>query len=371
MKIVTLCFPGVGGSGILATSLAAALAEQNHQVHILSSETPVQFHSREKNLTFHRVAQTKHAAFSGPDYVLTLAATLAKLCRDERVDIVHAHYALPHVPAALLGIDSLENNKPALVATLHGTDVTRFGKDPILGRLVQSALNRCQVVTAVSDFLCHEANQLFTLESQIHRVYNFCRPLRLQNRRDVTREELGVGTQELLALHMSNLRPVKRFDRVLEAFAKSRVDKLVVLNGGNVKPYLGMIESLGIQERVLVRETSNIEDFIEASDLGLYASEEESFGLGILETMACAKPVVATLVGGIPEVVGETGLLVDSGDVDGLCSALNRMKDEPNLRLRLASEAKMRALSRYSKQRALDQYLELYARATKRLVPNN
>lgn len=356
-----VCFPSVGGSGILATNLGRALSARGDEVHFVAYERPVRL-SEGQNLFFHQIPLGRHEVFPFPDYTLPLACGLARICSEFELDIVHVHYAVPHAVAAVLARAMLKTKLPKLVVTLHGTDVSTLAGDRAYHAVIQHALSSSDAVTAVSDYLCQEAQRVFDFAQPVERVYNFCLPAERPGSRGGIRSRLGLRANETVALHMSNLRPVKRFDFVLRAFAESQVDRLIVLNGGDFEPYQGLVHELGLEDRLLVRKTSRVEDYIQASDMGLYASDEESFGLGILETMLGARPVVATSVGGVGEVVGETGLLAPKGDHLALTRGLNRLAHDQDLRLRLGQDAQRRALTEFSLARALDSYTSIYQR---------
>ncbi len=353
-----VCYPTVGGSGIVASQLGVLLAEAGHQVHFLAYQAPVRLELDRDGINFHPVSVRSHGVFRSPDYTLPLSVKMHEVCQQFDLDILHVHYAVPHATAALLARAMLGRSKPALVTTLHGTDVSLLGRDPAFAPAIRYALEQSDRVTAVSRSLKEETEALFSLAQPIEVVYNFTAPVSGDGTR--IRQELGLRPDQVLALHMSNLRPVKRVDQVLEAFARSRCDHLLILAPESFAEHRATVERLGIGQRVSVVHDTQASAYVEACDLGLYASERESFGLAILETMAAGKPVVATQVGGVPEVVGETGLLSPPGEVDRLRSHLDRLVTEPELRGQLGERARQRAEIEFPPERALRGYLRVY-----------
>lgn len=354
LAIGIVCYPSVGGSGILATQLGQLLAGQGHQVHFISYEPPVRLDLDRSGLFFHQVEVKNHDVFCSPDYTLPLAVKISQVCGRHRLDILHVHYAVPHATAALLARSMLEDDGPGIVTTLHGTDVTLLGADPAYGPAIAQALKQSDAVTAVSHSLAEQTRRQFEM-TQIEVVYNFTTPGAAD--RHQVRAGLGLKPAQVVALHASNLRPLKRVDLVLRAFARSGCDHLLLLGPAGAHPEL----ETGVASRVTLVDAVDSRPYMAACDLGLYASERESFGLAILETMAAGRPVVATRVGGIPEVVGDTGLLCEAGDHRALAGALDTLVADPARRRQLGEKARARA-DQFSAQRALDGYLAVYRR---------
>ncbi|MCX6938431.1 MAG: N-acetyl-alpha-D-glucosaminyl L-malate synthase BshA [Verrucomicrobia bacterium] len=367
LKIGITCYPSVGGSGILATSLGLELAARGHEIHFVSYERPFRLPANTPRLFFHRVEINSYGLFKYPDYTLPLSVKLAETSRDFGLDIIHAHYAVPHATAALLARDMLPaHRRPKVITTLHGTDTTLLGRDPGYGPAIRHALEAADGITAVSEFLRAETEKLIAVNRPIEVIYNFFTPQPPSRSRADVRRELGVDDHEVLLFHSSNLRPVKRFDILLEAFARvqSRAPcKLLVLAGGDFSAFSEEIARLGIRERIIVRENiTAIEDYLQAADLGFFTSESESFCLGILEAMAFGFPSVSTRVGGIPEVTlhGETGLLAQAGDVAGLVDALVTLITDPVARARMGAAARVRAQTTFTAPVIVEHYLRYY-----------
>jgi len=368
LKIGITCYPSVGGSGILASALGEELARRGHEVHFISYERPFRMPAGAPRLFFHPVQVNDYALFKYPDYTLPLSVKMAEVSRDCGLDVLHVHYAVPHATAAILARSMLPpGQQPRVVTTLHGTDTTLLGCDAHYGAAIQYAVARSDAVTTVSEWLRREARRLLALERPIDVIHNFFQPRPASRSREEVRRELGIG-DEVMLLHMSNLRPLKRIDLLLETAARLRPRdsfKLVILAGAEFAPYVDTVRRLGLEDRVIVRETVlDIEDYLQAADVGLYTSEVESFCLSILEGMCFGCPSVATRAGGIPEVVddGVTGLLVPFGDLDALQQAVERLIKDPALRAALGQAARVQAHERFAADIIVPKYIDLYRR---------
>ena len=263
---------------------------------------------------------------------------MAEVSRDYGLDVLHVHYAVPHATAAVLARSMLPlGKKPQLVTTLHGTDTTLLGRDAGYGPAISHALACSDAVTTVSEYLRRETERLLAVARPIDVIHNFFEPKKPARSRAAVRRELGLG-REALVLHASNLRAPKRIDLLLAAVARVRPAKsfkLVILAGGDFAPFEEDVRRLGLADRVIVRENvTDIEDYLQAADLGLFTSESESFCLSILEAMNFGCPSVSTAVGGIPEVVesGKSGLLVPNRDVPAMAEAIGALAANRNMR---------------------------------------
>jgi N-acetyl-alpha-D-glucosaminyl L-malate synthase BshA len=293
---------------------------------------------------------------------------MAEVSRDRGLDVLHVHYAVPHATAAILARAMLpQGRKPRVVTTLHGTDTTLLGRDAGYGPAITYALDRSDAVTTVSAYLEQETRQLLSVTRPIDVIHNFFEPHPPRRTREEMRRELGIGKEALL-IHSSNLRPFKRIDLLLECCARIRPRdsfKLLILAGADFSRFVGDVGRLGLEDRVIVRENvSEIEDFLQAADIGLFTSDMESFCLSILEAMCFSCPSVAAAVGGIPEVVvsGSSGLLVPPGDADGFARAVETLIRDPALREKLGSAAKQRAREFFSADAIVTKYEQLYQR---------
>jgi N-acetyl-alpha-D-glucosaminyl L-malate synthase BshA len=368
LKIGVTCYPSVGGSGVVASMLGEELAKRGHEVHFISYERPFRLPANAPRLHFHPVVINDYGLFKYPDYTLPLSVKMAEVSRAHQLDILHVHYAVPHATAAILARSMLPpDEQPGIVTTLHGTDTTLLGADPGYGPAIHHALTHSDAVTTVSEYLRQETERVLGYTGPMDVIHNFFSPRAPRRSRVAVRQELGLR-EEVMLLHLSNLRPPKRIDLLLETAARIQPRdsfKLVILSGGNFGAFAGEVRRLGLEDRIIVRENiSDIEDYLQAADLGLFTSENESFCLSILEAMCFGCPSVATRVGGIPEVIADsqTGLLVPFGDTDLMARSVESLIQDPTLRTSLGRAAKARAVDKFSADRIVPLYEELYRR---------
>jgi len=374
LRIGITCYPSVGGSGILATALGKDLAGRGHDVHFICYERPFRLPTDGPRLHFHRVVVNDYGLFKYPDYTLPLSVRMAEVSRDQRLDVLHVHYAVPHATAAILARSMLAGEQqPRVVTTLHGTDTTLLGYDPGYAPAIRHALMNSDAVTTVSESLKRETQRVFDFEDSIEVIHNFFVPRPPRRSREAVRRALGLG-DEVVVLHSSNLRPGKRIDLLLETVARvhpRNAFRLLILAGEPFAPFAEQVRRLGLTDCVIVREkVSDIEDYLQVADIGLYTSETESFCLSILEAMCFGCPSVSTRVGGIPEVVedNQSSLLVPFGDVDALASALEGLIDDKIRRSALGRAAQARARERFSAEVIVPRYEALYRRLCRATV---
>lgn len=367
LRIGMICHPTVGGSGMVASRLGIELAKRGHEVHFISYERPFGLPENAPRIHFHQVEVNHYELFKYPDYTLPLSVKMAEVTKNERLEILHVHYAVPHATAALLARSMLAQDlRPRIVTTLHGTDATLLGKDPNYGPAISFALNQSDAVTTVSNFLKMESELVFQLERPIDVIHNFFEPGMPKLSKQQVREDLAIRNDELMILHISNLRRVKRIDLLLQTAAQIKPKdgfKLVIVAGARFTPYMEQLRQLHLEDRTVVLENvSQIEDYLQAADLALFSSESESFCLSILETMFFGCPSVATEVGGIPELVenGKTGLLVPFGDTAELSSAAAQLIHNKEERLQLGSAAKASARARFTADIIVPKYESVY-----------
>jgi N-acetyl-alpha-D-glucosaminyl L-malate synthase BshA len=368
LKIGITCYPSVGGSGILASELGEELAKRGHEIHFISYEQPFRMPVG-PNVFFHPVQVSSYDLFKYPDYTLPLSVKMAEVSRAHRLDILHVHYAVPHATAAILARAMLPpEHRLRIITTLHGTDTTLLGRDPGYGPAIRHALENSDAITTVSEFMRGETVRLLGVQRPVEVIHNFFEPHPPRRSRREVRRELGVADGEAMLLHLSNLRPLKRIDLLLATVAKlprAARWKLVILAGESFAPYAATVERLGLASHVIVRErVSDIEDYLQAADIGLFTSETESFCLSILEAMSFGCPSAAFAVGGIPEVTlsGETGLLVPFGDTAALAGAVASLIADPSHRLALGRAAQERAGLHFSAATIVPRYEALYRR---------
>jgi N-acetyl-alpha-D-glucosaminyl L-malate synthase BshA len=368
LKIGITCYPSVGGSGVVASSLGEELARRGHEVHFIGYERPFRLPVNAERIHFHSVAINDYGLFKYPDYTLPLSVKMAEVSRDHRLDILHVHYAVPHATAAILARSMLpENQRPRIVTTLHGTDTTLLGRDPGYGPAIRHALTSSDAITTVSEFLQQETRRLLEIDRPIDVIHNFFDRREPKRSSRQVREELGLGGDEVVLLHSSNLRPVKRIDLLLEAAARIKTKlgfKLVILAGESFNPFICEMRRLGLESRLIVCDKINdIEDYLQIADIGLFTSEMESFCLSILELMNFSCPSIATRVGGIPEVIDEaTGVLVPPGDAQAIAEAAEELIGNRDRRLEMGEAARLRARERFSADVVVPRYESLYRR---------
>jgi N-acetyl-alpha-D-glucosaminyl L-malate synthase BshA len=368
LKIGITCYPSVGGSGILATALGEDLARRGHEVHFISYERPFRLPENAPRLFFHPVVVNDYSLFKYPDYTLPLSVRMAEVSRDHKLDVLHVHYAVPHATAAILARSMLPpEQQPRVVTTLHGTDTTLLGCDPGYGPAIHHALTQSDAVTTVSEFLKQETQRVLGFDGPMDVIHNFFEPRTPKRSCEEVRRELGMR-EEVLLFHSSNLRPVKRIDLLLESVARIHPResfKLLILAGESFAPFVSEMKRLGLEQRVIIREKVNdIEDYLQAADIGLFTSETERFCLGLLEGMCFGCPSVATRVGGIPEVMEDNvnGKLAPAGDAEALASAMGELIRDRELRERMGKAARERARGKFSADVIVPKYEALYQR---------
>jgi N-acetyl-alpha-D-glucosaminyl L-malate synthase BshA len=374
MKIGIACYPTFGGSGVVASELGMELALQGHEVHIVSYAPPVRIPSFHPNLHFHKVEVTDYPLFEYPPYSLALASHLVEVARTQGLDLIHVHYAIPHAVSAYLAQEMLAEKRIPFITTLHGTDITLVGNAPSFMPITQFILTKSDAVTAVSEYLKRETLEVFGVQRDIEVIPNFV------PRRQFTREpSASSARQDCLApdgegilLHMSNFRPVKRLPDVLRIFAQVRREipaRLLLVGDGPERSHAerlanelnvaGDVYFLGMQ--------LDVEEIFNMADVFLLPSQTESFGLTALEAGAAGIPVIASNVGGLPEVVvdGQTGFLAPLGDVDSMARRALQLLKDPDLRREMGRQARERALTLFSAERVVGMYMDLYERILK------
>ena len=336
-----VCYASLGGSGVVATELARALAARGHELHVISSEPPFRWHEGEPRLTFHPVVIPSYPLFREPQYLLALANTIARVADDRQLDVVHAHYAVPHATAAYLSDEMLKSAgraaRPKTVTTLHGTDITLVGSDASYAWVVGFSIERSNVVTAVSESLRADTVSSLGIRHPIEVIPNFLDCDEYRRRFDARlRRELSPGG-EAIVVHMSNFRPVKRVDAVLEVFRRVRREipaRLLLVGDGPERPNIETRASdAGLDKDVVfVGEEHDPVRWLSIADLFLLPSAQESFGLAALEAMACEVPVIASNAGGLPEIVqnGVNGYVCDRDALDEMAAhAIALLRDRP------------------------------------------
>ena len=374
MNVGMVCYASVGGSGVVATELARALAERGHQIHLISSETPFRWREGVAGLSFVKVDVPPYPLFREPQYLLALTNTIARVAEREHLDIVHAHYAVPHATAAYLARQMLEmspGRTPRTVTTLHGTDITLVGSDPSYRRVVAFSIERSDGVTTVSGSLRADTISALGVQHEIEVIPNFldCGEYRRRPDAALRARLCPPDRYDALVIHVSNLRPVKRVDVALEVFRRirGRVRARFLIAGDG--PVRGDAErqaaESGIDNDVaFLGEQDDLVALLSVSDLFLLPSIQESFGLAALEAMACGVPVVASRVGGLPEIIedGVTGYTCGPDDVEGMADRGVRLLTDRDHHARIAAAASALVREHYCTDRVVPLYEAAYRR---------
>jgi N-acetyl-alpha-D-glucosaminyl L-malate synthase BshA len=378
MRVGIVCYASLGGSGIVATELARHLARRGHEVHVLSSEIPFRLRGEPGGVVFHAVDTPDYPLFREPQYLLSLATRIVQVARERELDVVHAHYAVPHATAAFLAREILRTEcggrVPSIITTLHGTDITLVGSDPSYRETVRFSIDRSDAVTAVSESLRADTVERLQVGVPIRVIHNFLDCGRFERRVDpALRERLcPAGQYDALVVHLSNFRPVKRVEAVVGVFRRlrERVRARLVLAGegpDSLKVQM-QVEEYGLGGAVeILPPQEDVVPLLSVADLFLLPSSQESFGLAALEAMACEVPVVASRVGGLPEVIedGVTGALHAPEDLDGMAASAARLLTDPAAHRRMARAARWTVAERFCVNEVVPQYEALYAELTR------
>lgn len=368
MNIGITVYPTYGGSGIVGSELGRELAERGHNVHFISSVLPTRVTELGGRVHFHEVEMMTYPLFEHQPYDLALATKMATVARAEKLDLFHVHYAIPHSISGILARESIKDKRYVpVITTLHGTDITLVGADRSYLPITRYALQQSDGVTAVSRFLKRATIETFDFDD-VEVIPNFICPTHYQKLGDVPlRRELAPNGEKLL-VHVSNFRPVKRPADCIHILAnvkkRSPDTRLVMVGDGPERAAVKhLAKTLDVEnDTIFVGKKSNIAEYLGVSDIFLLPSELESFGLAALEAQACELPVVATRIGGIPEVVadGETGYLSDVGDVEKMSADTVKLLADDDLRSGFGTRGRELAIERYSTKTIIPRYISFY-----------
>ncbi|PYR55603.1 MAG: N-acetyl-alpha-D-glucosaminyl L-malate synthase BshA [Acidobacteria bacterium] len=379
MNVGIVCYASIGGSGVIATELGKALASRGHRVHLLSSDPPFRLGHYQPGLSFHRVETPSYPLFREPQYLLSLANKIVQVAREERLDIVHAHYAVPHAAAAYLARQILGTTDrsavPRVIATLHGTDITVVGNDRSYSETIAFCIQQADGVTAVSESLKADTYRELGVTRDIRVVPNFldCAAYRRLDASALRARLAPAG--EKLVIHVSNFRPVKRLAAVIDVFARIRrrlpARLLMVGDGPELGEATRLAQTRGVAADVeFLGEQEQVLPLLSAADVFLLPSAQESFGLAALEAMACDVPVVASRVGGLPELIehGVSGFLHPPDDLDGMADSALRLLTDETLHARTAEAARRTAHERFCDVNIVPMYETYYEEILSRPV---
>jgi N-acetyl-alpha-D-glucosaminyl L-malate synthase BshA len=373
VNIGIICYASVGGSGIVATELAKALANRGHEVHLVSTDPPFRLGEYHAGLAFHQVHTPSYPLFREPQYVLSLSNKVVQVAREFKLEIIHAHYAIPHATAGILSRQVLASGgrpSPRVVTTLHGTDITLVGSDPSYSEIVAFSIESSDGVTAVSESLREATRRELCVRRDIEVIPNFL-DCTVYRRREVEalRRRFAPDPGTKLVIHVSNFRPVKRIDAVMQIFARISRQipaKLLLVGDG---PELGTAYRLGRELEIasqveMLGAQEDIIPLLSAADVFLLPSAQESFGLAALEAMACEVPVVASNVGGLPEVIehGVSGFLHPPDDLDGMAQSALTLLGDRDVHYRISETACTRVRELFCVDLVVPMYEQYYER---------
>lgn len=368
LRIGIVCYPTFGGSGVVATELGKALADKGHQIHFITYSQPVRLGSARANIRYHEVNVSDYPLFLYPPYETVLASKMVDVAKYEKLDLLHVHYAIPHASAAITAKQVLaeEGIHVPVITTLHGTDITLLGKDSSFEPVISFAINKSDVVTAVSSSLKNDTYKLFGINRDIEVIPNFINTSKMEfPDKDNLRKEYATP-EEKVVVHISNFRPVKRIRDVIETFSRvvqELPSKLILVGDGPERSRAEhLCRELNLCDQILfMGNVKNPLEILSIADAFLLPSESESFGLAALEAMACGVPVISTNTGGLPEVNrhGVTGMMSNVGDVDDMARNLRFMLEDDKRLEKFRKNALLRAAD-FSLEKILPMYENLY-----------
>jgi N-acetyl-alpha-D-glucosaminyl L-malate synthase BshA len=373
MNIGITCFPTYGGSGIVGSELGRELAVRGHTVHFISYALPTRLCELGERIRFHEVEMFDYPLFEFPPYDLALASKIIEVAEAERLDIMHMHYAIPHATAAYLAREMYRPTRYLpFVTTLHGTDITLVGARRSFLPITRFSIAESDAVTAVSHYLANETCRTFG-QCGVNVIPNFINSAHYWRRPNEELRASLAPAGEPLIMHVSNFRPVKRIDDCVHTFARIRKQvrsRLVMCGDGPARKGAEKLAAdYDISDDVLfIGQVPNIADYLSVADLLLITSETESFGLAALEALACEVPVIATHVGGLPEVVrdGENGYLVGIGNVDAMAECAVDLLLDPDRRREFGKAGREWAVRQYNTEHIIPQYIALYENVLRR-----
>lgn len=367
MKIGITCYPTYGGSGVVATELGKALAKRGHQVHFISYAMPMRLTGFMENIFFHEVESASYPLFEFPLYTLALASKMVEVATFENLDLLHAHYAIPHATSAYLAKQMMNDHQFKIITTLHGTDITLVGLEPSFLPVMKFSIEQSDGVTAVSRYLREKTITNYNINKDIEVITNFIDPTLFQRRNGGCVKKRFSPHGEKLLMHVSNFRAVKRVQDVIKIFhlVQERVPSILVLvgDGPDRSSCEQLCRELGITDKVIfLGKQTELIDLLSCAELFLMPSQSESFGLSALEAMACEVPVVSSSVGGLPELIehNKTGYIAEIGDVERMAKYAIELLNNPVKHAAFAAASRKRAVDMFNEELIVAQYIKYY-----------
>jgi N-acetyl-alpha-D-glucosaminyl L-malate synthase BshA len=371
MKIGIVCYPTFGGSGVLATELGKALAEKGHEIHFITYQQPVRLSGFHTNIFYHEVRVPTYPLFDFPPYELALASTMVDVILNHDLDLIHAHYAIPHASAAYTAKQIVKGKigrSVPVITTLHGTDITLVGRDKTYEPVVTFSINESDAITAVSENLKQETLKHFDIKKEIQVIHNFVDLKRFNKKPLAAFKKVIAPHDEKIIIHASNFRKIKRIEDVMEIFRRIHTAtpaKLLMVGDGPERPIAeDLARQFGIEADIrFLGKQEQMEDILAVSDLFLLPSEYESFGLVALEAMAASTVVISSNAGGLCEINidGKTGYTANVGDVETMSNkAIELLKDEA--KLKAFKHNALEQAKRFDIHNIIPIYEELYSR---------
>lgn len=377
LNIGIICYPSLGGSGVVATELGRLLADKGHNIHFISSSMPFRLKKIHPRIFFHAVDVNHYSVFQYPPYDLSLASKIAEVVKREKLDILHAHYAIPHAICAILAKQMVDSDVK-VVTTLHGTDISVLGMDHSLQPLIKFGIEKSDYVNAVSDSLANETNELIHPDKHIYTVHNFIDENVYKKQPEAAfKHDLGIDNEKVL-IHVSNFREVKRVHDIIQVFHKVQQavpsKLLLVGDGPEMSSVCELVDSLQLQDQVLfLGKQDNVHELYSISDLMLLLSEKESFGLVLLEAMACGVPCIGTNIGGIPEVIvhEETGYICNLGDIEEISHRAISLLQDSELHNQFSNNSLNLVHEKFQSSKIISQYEDIYYNLISNVEVNN
>ncbi len=367
MKIGITCYPTYGGSGVVATELGKALAKRGHQIHFISYAMPMRLNSFVNNIFYHEVEMASYPVFEFPLYTPALASKMVEVATFEKLDLIHAHYAIPHATSAYLAKKILGDDKFRIITTLHGTDITLVGLEPSFMPIMKFSIENSDGVTAVSRFLREKTITNYNINKEIEVIPNFVDTSIYKRNQTLCLKDSFCKKNEKVLIHISNFRPVKRVTDVIRIFdivRKKIPSTLLLVGDGPERSSCEMLcRELNIIEHVkFLGKQSELVELLSSADLFLMPSQSESFGLSALEAMACEVPVISSSVGGLPELVlhNQTGYIAEIGDVERMAKYAIELLNNDAKREMFAKAGRNRAEEFFNEDKIVEQYEKYY-----------